>query len=228
MIGGMIKRANFPLFSRESDDTYIYYLIWKISIVTSSLISFLYGLSWAYQRSVSVGFFQIDVWHYNGLARLVAGIPHSPSDREHHFYEYSFVLQTVCSYPFLTAMVLLSICVPLAWLFFRANIDLDTFDLLHWNQELVSKKGGDPEVLQKVHRKSLYQWLFGLLVLSGLPLFFLRQHHSLEQSPGFFLVILVAFAWLDATGATNAILCFAIFNQLRNKRGPRFIGRETF
>ena len=103
----------------------------KYSFFVTTTFSFLYWASYAYHTSFNLFFFTIDVWHYNFLARAIAWLTSHEKDTLGHLAQYSVVLSMACSYQFVVGTTLLIIFVPYAWTLFRANIDLDTFDLLH-------------------------------------------------------------------------------------------------
>src|SRR6266849_2560921 len=68
MVGGVIKQYNYPNFTKEADDTYIYYLVMKYSFFVAAFFSFLYWVSYIFKTKLNLFFFTIDVWHYNFLA----------------------------------------------------------------------------------------------------------------------------------------------------------------
>ncbi len=220
MIGGIIKKYNYPDFSTEADDTYIYYLVMKYSFFVSSFFSILYWVSYAFHTRLSLFFFTIDVWHYNILAR--AGTWLEAHGEPGDFVRYSPVASMICSYPFVVGTAVLLIFIPYAWLLFWANVDFDATDLLHWDQALVQKKKGDPHALFKAALKSLLVYLAGFFVSFGLPFMVLHYYPFLEQSGGLFVLILCGFSWLYAIGMSSIVFCYAISYQLKEKRGPFF------
>jgi hypothetical protein len=177
-------------------------------------------VSYAGHISFNLLFSTIDVWRYNWLARFLAWHP-----EKGHLTDHSFVLAMICSYPLVVSPVLLLIIIPYAWLLFRANIDLDTCDLLHWNRALVEKKGGDPDKLLKACKKSFWQWVSSLFITFGLPDFWLQNMPSLEQSRFLYVVMLAFYTWFYAVSMTSIVLCYATYQQLRAKRGPFFTSK---
>jgi hypothetical protein len=112
MVNGIIKAKCYPLFSTEADDTYIYYLLLRLSFFIVAMFSFLLLASEAFKTQFTFYLFTVSV-NPNDLAESAAWV-------------YSRVVSTM----------LFVVCLPYGLLLFRANMDFNCFDLLHWNVRL--------------------------------------------------------------------------------------------
>jgi hypothetical protein len=227
MIGGIIQKHAYPGYTKEADDTYIYYLIMKYSFFVTTMLSLLYWGSYANHTSFNFFFFNIDVWHYNFLARVLAALFSHDKSNPGHLVHYSVVLSMICSYSVVVVTVLFVIFVPYAWALFRANIDLDAIDLAHCNKQLFGKISNNQEELPKAYKKSFYVYLIGMFGAFALPMFFLGHHLFLENSTTFFVTFLCFYAGIFSYGIAGVVMCFAVYRQLKQKRGPRFQSNPT-
>jgi hypothetical protein len=207
MVFGFVKRSFNPPLSTDYEDTYIYYLLIERSFFVTVAFSVCLWASYVFQKSFNLCFFTIYV-NPADLARSVGW-----------------------TYWRVVSPTLFLIFLPYGWLLFRSNIDLNTYDLLHWQVRLKED--------QKKRGRVLARMLVAVGVCAIMPYaawdvpnYIIREYDtgfgkianlpSLHTSYTFFLMTLVFLAWLFSIIPTIAVMGCAIGYQHLRCLGPRY------
>jgi hypothetical protein len=193
---GFIKASYFRRLRKDNDDTYIYYLLIEWSLLVTALFALCLLASGIFHMSFPFYFFTIYT-NPDDLARSVG-------------WTYSRVVSTT----------LLLIFLPYAWLLFRANIDFNTRDLLHWQDRSTEQQRRGNVLWQMLVDSSVC--LMVAYCSWSVPDYFIGKHPSLQTSYTFFLVTLACLTWLYSAIPVMVVMGCAISYQHLRRLGPRY------
>jgi hypothetical protein len=198
MPGGLLKAFCYPRFSKESDDTYIYYLLIIRGLVVSSFISLLYWISYAWDIRIRLGLFTIHIDPNNALQSMLDG------------------------YFIPVATIQLVIFLSYGWLLFRANIDLNTIDLLHWNSRLVQRVNGNRDRLLTSSLITTLVAFAASYFVCGPVAYLVDMHPGINNSSATLLGFLIFYAWIYSALPCAIVVGAATAYQQWRRLGPRY------
>lgn len=156
MIGGWLRIKFFGnKFSPDKDDLYIFYLVFKWSLIIGWVISALLLLSYKFEISCGIGSFQICI----------------PKE--------DFVRRFSWSFGVIFPVVYFIFILPFFYTMFRWNVDWKSYDFLWWNQKW---KITDPmEKYYPVCRRAFACTLIGFCGLVSVGIYVANRGHFHES-----------------------------------------------
>ena len=174
MIGGKIQKWFYPNSRVDRDDDYIYYLLLRNGFAFTSVFSILYVISFVTGHPIDLYFMTISI---------------DPDDKAMSV-GYAFSQKI--------APVVLAVFLPYAWLLFKANIDMRSYDLLKRVPKFVERTSGKRG---KIIKWSLLIVIFAFLGMFGAfagPAWILDHHLSTNDSTALLIMFLLIYPVLFA------------------------------
>ena len=183
-------------FRKEFDDTYIYYLIFRLGFFIALGFALLFLSSYFLNTSYDLYFITVEVAEPDVLGDVA------------------------WNYPVIVVPTLLIVMGIYAELLFRANIDINKLDLLNWNVDFLNYSGGDRRKVLNRSRGGLILFFTAAFGVFALPIMITRYYDVNGISFTFFSLLFASY--IISFSSLFIIFLFSLRYQYKRRLGPRF------